>query len=369
MIKVTYVVSSLPPSGPTTQLLHLLHHLDRDRFTLSLIVLSPERSNRSVRSEIPSDVTVHSLNLGRLSALGLGPRKLYRILKELDPQIVHTSGARPDSWVSSLTGQWCHLATLRNDPVQDYRSRFGALPGRALAWWHLRAIRRVHKPVTCSSELARLYARQYGISLQAIRNGVDTSYYRPSEELRSEQPGFVWVGSLIPRKDPSLMLNAFQQAFPQEIFGPTCPHLSMLGDGPLINQLGSEADHSGVFLTGAVDDPLPYYQTASWFVSTSRSEGLPNAVLESLACGVPALLSDIPAHREIAEYAGEAVRLVPEQGTDAWAEALQTAASDPHLPERRHAARQAAEQHFSARATAQQYMALYEDLVQQEPNS
>ncbi|BAU57083.2 glycosyltransferase [Halorhodospira halochloris] len=207
------------------------------------------------------------------------------------------------------------------------------------------------------------------MAAQAIRNGVDTDYYRPAEDVPNERPGFVWVGSLIPRKEPNLMLDAFQQAFPREDFGPTCPHISMLGDGPLINQLASEADHSGVCLTGAVDDPLPYYQTASWFVSTSRSEGLPNAVLESLACGVPALLSDIPAHREIAEYAGEAVRLVPEQGTDAWAEALQTAASDPHLPERRHAARQAAEQHFSARATAQQYMALYEDLVQQEPNS
>ncbi|WP_443134950.1 glycosyltransferase [Halorhodospira sp. M38] len=369
MITVTYVVSSLPPSGPTTQLLHLLHNLERDRFTPSLIVLSPERSNRSVRSEIPSDVTVHSLNLGRLSALGRGPRKLYRILKELDPQIVHTSGARPDSWVSRLTGQWCHLATIRNDPAQDYPSRFGALPGRALAFWHLRALRRLHKPVTCSSELARLYSREYGISAQAIRNGVDTNYYRPGEEVRSEQPGFVWVGSLIPRKEPNLMLDAFQQAFPREVFGPSSPHLSILGDGPLSHQLASEADHSSVCLTGAVDNPLPYYQTASWFVSTSRSEGLPNAVLEALACGVPALLSDIPAHREIAEYAGEAVRLVPEQGTDAWAEALQTAASDPHLPERRHTARKAAEQHFSARATAQQYMALYEDLVQQGPKS
>lgn len=368
MITVTYVVSSLRPSGPTTQLLHLLHHLERDRFTPSLIVLSPERGNRSARSKIPSDVAVHSLNLGRLSALGRGTSRLYRALRVLDPQIVHTSGARPDSWVSRLTGHWHHLATLRNDPVQDYPSRFGALTGRALASWHLHALRHVHKPVTCSSELARLYSREYGITAQPIRNGVDTNWYRPGEEVRREKPVFVWVGSLIPRKEPNLMLDAFQQAFPREDFGPSSPHLSLLGGGPLSHQLASETDQSGVCLTGAVDDPLPYYQTASWFVSTSRSEGLPNAVLEALACGVPALLSDIPAHREIAERAGDAVRLVPGQSTKAWAEALQTAASDSCLPERCQAARQAAEQHFSARATAQQYMALYEDLVQQGPN-
>lgn len=368
MITVTYVVSSLPPSGPTTQLLHLLHYLDRERFIPSLIVLSPECSNRSARSEIPCDVIVHSLNLGRLSAFGRGPRRLYRILKGLDPQIVHTSGARPDGWVSRLTGHWHHLATLRNDPVQDYPSRFGELTGRALAFWHLRALRRVRKRVTCSTELARLYSRKYGISAQAIRNGVDTDHFRPSHEAPSERLRFVWVGSLIPRKDPYLMLDAFQQAFPQDDLGLSSPGLSMLGDGPLRNQFASEADRPGVSLTGAVD-PTPHYRRASWFVSTSRSEGLPNAVLEALACGVPALLSDIPAHREVAERAGEAVRLVPERSTETWAQALQIAVSDSSLPERRLAARQAAEQHFSAKATAKQYMALYENLVQQEPNS
>ncbi|ABM61558.1 glycosyltransferase [Halorhodospira halophila] len=365
MKTIAYVVSSLPPSGPTTQLLHLLKNLDRDRFMPRLVVLSPERGNRSVRSELPSDVEVHSLDLGRLSAVGRGARDLDRILKRIDPKIVHTSGARPDSWVSRLTGQWRHLATLRNDPFHDYPSRFGTLLGRVLAFWHLRALRRVQQPVACSSELARTYSRQYGISAEAIRNGVDTDYFRPSDDLPTERTDFLWVGSLIPRKEPNLMIDAFGHAFPRDVPGPSTPGLSMLGDGPLSNQLASEANHPGVSLNGAVDDPLPYYHQASWFVSTSRSEGLPNAALEALSCGLPALLSDIPAHRELAEHAGEAVRLVPEHSTKAWAEALHAAASDCNLPARRYAARQAAERHFSARAMAKQYMALYEDLIQQ----
>ena len=55
-IRVTYVASSLPRSGPTTQLLHLLTHLDRTSFEPSVVVLSTARGHRPMRTEVPEDV-------------------------------------------------------------------------------------------------------------------------------------------------------------------------------------------------------------------------------------------------------------------------------------------------------------------------
>lgn len=45
--------------------------------------------------------------------------------------------------------------------------------------------------------------------------------------------------------------------------------------------------------------PLEYLQCADYTISASLSEGLPNSTLESLACGVPMILSDIDPHKEI----------------------------------------------------------------------
>ena len=50
----------------------------------------------------------------------------------------------------------------------------------------------------------------------------------------------------------------------------------------------------------AHDDVVPHLQAADLFVSASRSEGMPLAVLEALSCGLPALLSAIAPHQEVA---------------------------------------------------------------------
>lgn len=365
LIRIIYVASSLPPSGPTNQLLQLLGELDRTHFSPTLVVLSTERGGRSMRAEVPSDIPVYSLNLGRISGLVRGPRRLRKLLEWLDPEIVHTSGLRPDKWLAKMQGEWCHVTTLRNDPLEDYPSKFGAVMGRVLAHGHLRALRRVERPVACSSELATVYSQRYGIRAQAIQNGVDTNHYRPCEGGAGEGSGFVWVGSFIPRKDPELIFDAFQTAFHREGARSAVRSLSMLGEGPLRNKLASAPDHAGVRLTGAVDEPRPYYQQASWFVSSSHSEGLPNSALEALACGLPALLSDIPAHREIAEYAGEGVRLVGEQTVAAWADALEVAASDSNVERYGQSARKAAERYFSSKVSAERYMSLYKNLLRE----
>ena len=46
-------------------------------------------------------------------------------------------------------------------------------------------------------------------------------------------------------------------------------------------------------------------------INASESEGMPNAVLEACAYGVPAILSDIPVHREIAKQTGMEEFLFP----------------------------------------------------------
>ena len=57
---------------------------------------------------------------------------------------------------------------------------------------------------------------------------------------------------------------------------------------------------------GTVPNIDDYLIAADLFISSSKSEGLPNSVLEALAWGVPVILSDIPAHREIINISSKA---------------------------------------------------------------
>jgi glycosyltransferase involved in cell wall biosynthesis len=75
--------------------------------------------------------------------------------------------------------------------------------------------------------------------------------------------------------------------------------LSLVGEGPLLDQLTRREQDRGVgqkvdFL-GRVGDPYALYRRADVFVLASRYEGMPNAVLEAMSCGVPPVVSDCTA--------------------------------------------------------------------------
>jgi glycosyltransferase involved in cell wall biosynthesis len=80
------------------------------------------------------------------------------------------------------------------------------------------------------------------------------------------------------------------------------------GEGELHAQARSRLRERGledrIVLPGFVDDVWSWMKRARVFVSASWFEGMPNAVMEAMACGCPLVLSDIPMHREIVDESG-----------------------------------------------------------------
>jgi UDP-glucose:(heptosyl)LPS alpha-1,3-glucosyltransferase len=228
--------------------------------------------------------------------------------------------------------------------------------------------------VVCNSQMVRdEIARLYGVpadKLTVIRNGIDLQRFRPAtaEERAAararlgwpeDRTVFLFVGWGFERMGVAASLRAFARAGLQDrallvVVG----HDKRLGRYEALAQaLGIAA---AVRFTGAQQDVLPYYRGADAFVLPTLYDPQSNAVLEAMACGLPAITTT---------GCGVAELLSPASGhvVDAFDEpALAAAMTDLLRPEHARAlgaaARRAIEPYSLERMT-DDYLALYARLL------
>jgi len=134
-----------------------------------------------------------------------------------------------------------------------------------------------------------------GVNIEQINNEVS----HISKDSKSPLFTIVVIGRLRKVKAPFDILRALKQIDDENV------RIVFLGQGPLFELLMSEIRKLGlsnrVELAGAVSRSkvYEYLVNADVFLTPSRGEGLPVAVLEAMACRCPVILSDIPSHREI----------------------------------------------------------------------
>ncbi len=363
MIRIAYIVSTLKRCGPNSQLRSIIRHLDRSQFEPLVITLSPEPAD-SVQSLFEQDgFPVVSLGLSRLAGFFLSRPKLRDLLKEKRVDLLHTQGFRADSLAADLCDEWPAVCSVRNFPQLDYPMTYNAVRGYWMASAHTRALGRVAAAVGVSAAVAHNLKDCFDVDARTICNGVDTAVWTPalSEErsslrkkLNIAEGAALWVsvGHLSDRKDPLAVIAAFRKAALSNA------QLVFLGSGPLEAECRRAAEGcESIIFAGRVDNVSDWLRAADGFISASHAEGFPNAVLEALACGLPCLLSDIPPHGELAEQAGECVRLFPEGDVTQ----LQSFETNESL---RAFARVAAEEKFSAAAMSEKYQKIYREIFE-----
>jgi glycosyltransferase involved in cell wall biosynthesis len=287
-----FVLPNLGGGGAARVIVTLLRHLDRERFEPHLVVLD---TVWPYLRDVPSDVAVHALLAGRVRrAL---PRLLATMWRLRPTVIVSTQG-------------YLNLALLTVHPLLPPAKLvvrevigFGASRYRAFFYgWYLRVVGRADRIVTQSDAAARAMASRLGAGqarIVRLYNPVDLS--RLGDAARSGPrpfadagPHLLAVGRLHPQKGFDLLLDAFggvrQAGIPAT--------LTVLGDGGERTALEAQAQRLGIAATvrfvGFQEQPYPYFGHADLFVLSSRYEGMPNVVLEALACGCPVVAFECP---------------------------------------------------------------------------
>ena len=301
-MRVAFVISTLDRCGPVNVLFDIVQNLS-DEIDAEIFTLATETKGSRIseveRIGIPVTCVVHS----RIVSMVAGSFFLRRALKQFKPDVVHAHGFRPYYFCKNMP--YPTIATVHNCIFDDFAAAYGHRRASWMTCKELDALHHFDKVISCSDSNADYLAEKYGLKTTSICNGVDqTKYHAVTKDEKARlrialgyNKGkiiFVSTGGCSKRKRTLDLIKAFHRA--------NCGkdgELHILGEGSDYEECRN-LEYEDVILHGFCTDVIPHLQCADYYISMSKSEGMPLAVLEAISCGLNALLSDIPPHEEIA---------------------------------------------------------------------
>ncbi|MDO8421539.1 MAG: glycosyltransferase family 4 protein [Parvibaculum sp.] len=198
---------------------------------------------------------------------------------------------------------------------------------------------------------SRVHRIPNGVVMPAPNDHLPTSN---TPEIR-----FVYLGRLDTEKALDRMISGFAQVSHDHP-----ARLIIVGDGPCASELAALAERLGVAhlveFPGRVENVTPFLQMADFYISTSLSEGMSNALLEAMSYAVPPLVSRVSG---VEDMVGDGVSgLLFEAGNDEdYVAQLRNALSLPSDARRRMgtAAARTMQQRFSMEYVAEKHIELY----------
>ncbi len=270
------------------------------------------------------------------------PLKQYRHRKRLTKALMEI---RPDITISMFCNEQSFLPRIKDGSVKMLELHFSRLKrlqyGRKGLWGlvdrlrsanELRQVRRFERFVTLTEEDLSLWGDVPGIC--CIPNGIRLSGIVPGAH---EGKRVIAVGRYMYQKGLDRLIDAWKIVC--DSLGPDHGwQLRLLGDGELRealhNQIVSLELEDSVKLCGNVKDMASEYREAALLALSSHYEGLPMALIEAQAYGLPAVSFDCKCGPREVIVDGRTGLLVPEGDVEALAKALLRLIVDPELRSR-----------------------------------
>ena len=333
--RILHVFGSLQRGGAEMRTLEVLRLLDRDRFAFAMVALSGQRGELAPVAEADG-IGIELCPLGR----GFG-RRFTDLLQRLEVDVLHSHVHYASGyllWLAKRAGVRRRIAHFRNTSDgqgNGLRRRVQRALMRRLIEWYATDILAVSE-----GTMVEAWGPEWNLDrrCRVIFNGLDTSRFEAPVvpgDVRSEfgwaadAPFFINVASFQPAKNQIRVVEVFHAITERN------PEARLLFVGREVN--GYQASvRDAVSRLGLVDkvvfagergDVPRLLKAADVLLFPSRWEGLPGAVLESCAAGLPVVASDIPGVLEIGRYFPAVRALSLSQSNAAWAEQATAAAN------------------------------------------
>lgn len=370
---IVHVIHQLDVGGLENGLVNLLNHLPAGRYRHAIVCLKNATAFRQ-RLMAPG---VEIISLDKREGKDWRHYvRLYRVLRRLQPAVVHT---RNLGCIEAQLLAW--LAGVRLRVHGEHGRDISDLHGTSRKYRLLRKcmLPFVHHFITVSADLGQWLVDVVGAAPERVThigNGVDSVHFHPrlGPAAAVGPPGFLRngafvigsVGRMAAVKDYQSLVQAFLLLLAQPGAHARL-RLIIVGDGPcrqacLTLLLQAGAAHLA-WLPGARDDVAQLLRAMDLFALPSLAEGSSNTILEAMATGLPIVATQVGGNGELVK-SGWNGTLVPPGSPDMLADAMLDYYSMPELGPRHGArGRRLVLAEHSLPAMAGAYLAVYDRLT------
>ena len=291
-MRVLHFIKGLGRGGAEMLLVHALRYADLDHFEYEYAYMLPHKD--ALVPELQAQgARVHLVPGGSKADLAVAPWRLSRLVKERDFDLVHAH-LPVAGMVARVAGVLADVPVLYTE--HNLNDRYGRLTrwGNRLTWGLNAGVAAVSRPV--AESIGNTMPARSQIPVRTVVNGIDTRQFeevkgrsetRDRLGIAADAPVVVNVAVFRQQKRLDLWLETAQRV--REVLPET--RFILVGDGPLRQSVESWIADRGladrVHLVGLQEDVKPFLAAADLFLLTSDFEGLPLAVIEAMASGLP----------------------------------------------------------------------------------
>lgn len=373
---IAHIIFRLGTGGLENGLVNLINRIPSDRYRHAIICLQDATDFRGRIQR--SDVRVFTLGKQEGNDWIIF-FKLYRLLREIRPDIVHTRN------LATIECQLpAFLAGIRRRLHGEHGWDVFDPHGESVKYQWLR---RTFKPlvrhyIPLSTELESYLRDKIKVAekkITRICNGVNTDTFHPPTQRRESLPGCPFspenqvvigtVGRMHGVKDQLTLVRAFVHLINQDPNLKDRLRLVLVGDGPLRSQAEEmlEIAHAGAlaWLPGDRDDIDQILRGLDLFVLPSQAEGISNTILEAMATGLPVIATNVGGNSELVSD-GESGFLVGKQDPIEMAKRIERYLRDSALMQQhgRNALKRVQDK-FSLSSMVDQYLTVYDRLMKE----
>lgn len=333
---VCHPVYGLDRGGLERQLINVVNRLSFDTFNHIVVVRGWNKTAERRAAEFGPNVTV--IGDPKTGPDRGWPRRLATILENHAVDVLHVRG------LTMLVDGVIAAEWAGGIPIV---ASFHGLenPSAAISGIRRKVLReallRCKARWAVGPDAARTAVSTFNLAKDAfdtIPNGIDTDEFQPATsrddirrrlDLPLDRFVFLCVGNIKPVKGHDVLIDAFMSTpFTDETT------LVVVGedysDGKIPARTKPARSGRDIRFVGAQDDVIPWYQAADAFVLPSRWEGLSNALLEALACGLPAIATNVGGNADVI-HNNHNGKLVPVDDSRALSIAMHALACDASL--------------------------------------